>query len=280
MRFRLLLAYDGTNYKGWQIQEAPGAPPTIQGAVETALFSILGRKTRVFGAGRTDAGVSADGQTAHFDADCAPDLDFRRALNSRLPRDIRVLAAGPAPPDFHARKSALSKTYVYSLWPDAEIIPPDAWRRSWPCGSLSLAKMREAATGLAGTHDFASFQNSGTSRITTVRDVYSLEIEERAGVDFLPPHAPEVVVKATANGFLKQMVRNIVGYLVAVAQDRAYPGELADILAARDRRRLKTPTAPPCGLTLALVAYPAGCAFFNKPPALLAASDDEGAGII
>ena len=260
MRYRMLLAYDGADYKGWQIQKDESSP-TIQGAVETALFEILGSRIRIHGAGRTDAGVNAEGQTAHFDCDASESLDFRRALNSRLPKSIRVLAVARASAEFHARKYAVYKTYTYRFWRDPLFIPPLAARSMWPVGNLDAGRMRQAAGDLLGSRDFASFQNAGTPQNSTTRNILSIVIRERPVDSSLPPHIPPLVMSVSANGFLKQMVRNIAGYLAEIGRG-GDPGDLSDILAARDRRRLKSPTAPARGLTLSYIAYPPVDSFF------------------
>ncbi len=258
----MALAYDGTDFQGWQIQEGKDPYQTIQGASEAALFAILGEKIRITGSGRTDAGVSATGQIAHFDADAAPGLDFRRALNSHLPKSIRVLAVAPASPSFHARKSALYKTYTYLFWRDPIVIPPFAWRVMYPAGPLDAEKMRVATAKFVGVHDFASFQNAGTPQKSTVRTVYSIFLKELPPVSGIPPHIPPLALSVTANGFLKQMARNIAGFLAEAGKGRVPADSLPGILAARDRSILKTPTAPPQGLTLSYVAYPPKDSFF------------------
>ena len=136
MRLRLLLAYDGSRYCGWQIQDIPTPPPTVQGAVEAAVGRIAGRPVRVFGSGRTDAGVHAHGQVAHCDVPRRPGLDWRHALNALLPADVRVLHWQEATPDFHARISALRKTYVYDFWQEKGFVPPRLAPFVWRSGPL------------------------------------------------------------------------------------------------------------------------------------------------
>ena len=161
MRLRLLLAYDGSRYCGWQIQDIPTPPPTVQAAVEAAVGRIAGRPVRVFGSGRTDAGVHAHGQVAHCDVPRRPGLDWRHALNALLPADVRVLHWQEAAPGFHARISALRKTYVYDFWQEKGFVPPRLAPFVWRSGPLDAGAMRAALPFLLGRHDFASLQNAG-----------------------------------------------------------------------------------------------------------------------
>ena len=262
MRYRMLLAYNGAPFRGWQTQQDDISSPTIQGAVETALFDILGDRVRVHGSGRTDAGVSAEGQIAHFDADAPPTMDFRRALNSRLPSSIRVLDVARASPDFHARKSAIYKIYTYRFWRDPFFVPPVARDSMWAVGDLDADRIRASARGFVGLRDFASFQNAGTPQETTTRRVFSIIARELSPDPTLPPHIPPLALSVCANGFLKQMVRNIAGYLAETARGRTDGIPLDNILAERDRTALKTPTAPARGLALTYVAYSPRDSFF------------------
>lgn len=251
MRLKLVLAYDGTNYSGWQIQE--NAPATIQGTVERAFFRLLGQPVRLFGSGRTDAGVHALGQTAHCDV---PRMlaDWRKALNAALPQDIRVLSAALAPPGFHARTSAASKTYIYNFWTERAFTPPQMRAFCWPCGRLDAAAMRMALPGLAGRHDFAALQNAGTPQSSTERSIFSISLEETAPAEFLPPHSPPLRLSVTADGFLKQMVRNIAGLLAWVGMGKLGAGDVPGVLAG-GRGDNPAPTAPARGLFLARVHY-------------------------
>lgn len=261
MRLRLLLAYDGSRYSGWQIQEAAKAPLTIQGEGEKALGRLCACPVRLFGSGRTDAGVHAHGQVAHVDVpDSRAGLPWRHALNSLLPPDIRVLSAEEAHPRFHARLDALHKTYVYDFWQDRAFVPPRLAPYVWACGPVSLSPMREALQVLLGEHDFASLQNAGTPLEGTVRRILAGELVECPAEEFLPSHLPRLRLRITANGFLKQMVRNIAGLLVACGTGRLSPEGIPAILSACDRQALPSPTAPPQGLALAHVTYPeTGC---------------------
>ena len=239
-RLKLTLAYDGTDFSGWQLQPRDR---TVQGAVESAVARILGAPVRVHGSGRTDAGVHALGQVAHFDCpDERADLPWRRALNATLPPDVRVVDAVPVDEEFHARYSAISKTYEYTLWHEPDYCLPQRRRFVWACGPVDFAAMEAAAGELVGEHDFAAFQNVGTPVKSTVRTLASLTRH--------PGGTPqESVWRFEADGFLKQMVRNIMGCLVACGRAKLAPPGVLTILASGDRSAAPA-TAPPQGLTL------------------------------
>ncbi len=244
--FKLTLSYDGTAYHGWQVQ-INGI--TIQQVLEVALAPILGCRTRVTASGRTDAGVHALGQVASFSAETrlSPD-QMRRALNGSLPPDVRILQVEEAPVGFHAIRDAKGKRYRYVVW-DAE--QPDVFQRqfSWHVRQpLDLDRMRAAAACLLGRHDFVSFQAAGSPRATTIRTVVDLSIERPS------PELPRVEFEIEADGFLYNMVRNIVGSLVEVGRGAEPVVWIAEILASRDRRRAG-PTAPAHGLFLVRVRY-------------------------
>ena len=249
-RLRLTVAYDGTALNGWQLQ-APGLGRTVQGCLEEALARLCGEPVRVIGAGRTDSGVHALAQTAHADVpDARTDLPWQKALNALLPRDVSVVAVTPAPPDFHARFSARGKTYVYTLWTEPGYILP--WRRGyvWDVGRfgpLDVAAMAAAARELVGEHDFAAFQNAGSSVATTVRRLYAVSRETGTCPQ-------ETAWRFEGSGFLKQMVRNLIGTLVAVGRGRLTP-EAVGRLVASGERSLAPATAPASGLCLVRVAY-------------------------
>ena len=264
-RLKLVLAYVGTNYKGWQTQAWKDRPPplTIQNELEKAMASIVGRQVHVQGAGRTDSGVHADGQVAHCDIpEHRKDIDWQRALHTRLPHDIRVLEAGLTADDFDACSGATHKAYTYRLWQDDRYTPPKLYPYVWACGPLNLETLDLAAKHLLGEHDFRSLQNAGTSLKSTVRTIYCLRrLPAQAASSPNLPNASnwlaegkEICLWFEANGFLKQMVRNITGLLVACGQGRYNPNDIPTLLAACDRR-LAPPTAPPQGLTLSKVWY-------------------------
>jgi tRNA pseudouridine38-40 synthase len=246
-RIRLTLQYDGAGYRGWQVQpEGPGVH-TIQGALEDALAAIAGGAVRVHGAGRTDAGVHAAAQVAHFDTDLThADAVWVRALNAHLPRDIAVIAAREVADVFHARHSALAKHYRYRILNRPVRCP---FRRGvcWfvPV-DLDVEAMARAAGHLVGTHDLTSFRASGCGARSPVRRV------DRTAV---ARHGDEIAIDLVAGGFLKQMARNVVGSLVEVGRGRRPPDWIAEVLERRDRRSAGE-TAPPWGLVLVGVTYP------------------------
>lgn len=244
-RIRLTVAYVGTRYQGWQIQAA-GA--TIQGAIEDRLARICGEPVRLHGSGRTDSGVHALGQVAHFDApESNKDVPWGKALNSMLPDDIAILDAIEVPLDFHARFSVRSKRYAYTLWTEPRFTLPQRAPFVWAVRGLDFEAMDQAAETLVGTHDFAAFQNAGTEIKGTVR---TLEPILRAP----GTHSAEWVFRFQANGFLKQMVRNLMGLLVEVGRGGLRPADVRDILEGLDRRKAPA-TAPAQGLTLEEVIY-------------------------
>jgi tRNA pseudouridine38-40 synthase len=244
---KLTLAYDGTNYSGWQTQ--PGRA-TLQETFERALRRVIGEDIRVIASGRTDAGVHALGQVVGFQ--CNSTLDpqtLKRALNSELPPDISVLEATEAPEGFHAIVGARRKRYRYELC-DGPI--RDVFARSyvWHCYTpLDDKAMHRAGQALVGTHDFASFQTSGSPRETSVRTVFELCVVRGQG-----DLADRVTLEIEADGFLYNMVRAIVGTLVEVGQGRRDEAWPAEVLAARNRQAAGR-TAPPQGLFLVRVDY-------------------------
>lgn len=245
--FRLRLAYDGTDYRGWQIQ--PGAV-TLQGLLEEALARVVGQRVRVVGSGRTDAGVHALGQVASFAAatTLAPAV-LLRALNAHLPDDVAVWSVDEVPAGFHARRDARRKRYRYALF-DGPV--RDVFRRRchWHVhAQLDERAMHRAAQPLVGRHDFASFQSAGSPRRSTERTVFELSVARQpAG------QGGEVHVEIEADGFLYNMVRAIVGTLQQVGRGGEGESWPAQVLAARDRRAAAQ-TAPPQGLVLLGVTY-------------------------
>jgi tRNA pseudouridine38-40 synthase len=243
-KIKLLIEYDGTGYAGWQRQNHQ---PTIQEAVEKALSRMLGRRVAVHGAGRTDAGVHALEQAAHFVCTEAysPEV-FKRALNSLLPDDIVILHAEEAPSEFHARYSALSKTYRYLI---SNRSAPSALERNrvwhYPV-PLNLKTMQESLALVEGTHDFSSFRAQGSQSRTALRTVFEQSIvREASGL---------IAITLRADGYLRHMVRTLVGTLVEVGRGKLSPLDFKEILLARNRSRAG-PTAPPQGLYLVNVTY-------------------------
>jgi len=270
-RYKLIVAYRGTRYHGWQQQpalptykgerepgigvapvgptgpdtavESPGEQiPTVQGELKKAIAEVVGHPMDVVGSSRTDAGVHAKGQVAHFDTDKVqiPVESLRRAVNHRLPSDILIRAIEPVSEAFDAIASTTTKRYQFLIWNHADrplFFSDLAWHR-WHY--LDVPKIKLAARHLAGEHDFASFARPGHGRENTVRTVHACDISFRA---------PKLVIGIEGSGFLWNMVRIIVGTLVQVGIGRTQPEEIPDILAARDRR-VAGPTAPPHGLYL------------------------------
>ncbi|MEG2140272.1 MAG: tRNA pseudouridine(38-40) synthase TruA [Bilophila sp.] len=254
-RLKLTLAYVGTHYHGWQTQARPTGPQllTIQSLVEAAVAHILGAPVHVHGAGRTDSGVHADAQVAHLDIpESRVSLDWQLALNTSLPRDIRIVEAKIVPQRFHAQHSAIRKTYEYRLWLSRRYTPPKLYPFVWACGALDVARMDETARYLLGRQDFASLKNAGTDLVSTVRTMLAIE---RTPTGSLPENQLELTWIFEADGFLKQMVRNCVGLLVAAGLGKLAPEEVPEILQSCDRR-LAPLTAPARGLTLKKVWYP------------------------
>ena len=244
--YRVTLAYDGTDFLGWQLQRRGGR--TVQGVVEEALSRLAGgERVAAFGAGRTDAGVHALGRVASFDLPREVEAGgLRRALNGLLPEDVRVLDAAPAPPGFHARKSAVSKLYRYELDCGGVQLPQRRRFAAFVPRPLDEGAVGAVAALYVGRHDFASLASSGGSAKTTVRTV------RRSEAAFT---GPNLVYETEADGFLRKMVRSMVGGLVAAGRAAVPVGELARAFEARDRRAWPAP-APARGLTLVRVLYP------------------------
>jgi tRNA pseudouridine38-40 synthase len=243
---KLTLAYDGTDFVGWQ-RQPEGV--SIQGLLENSLRPIEGKSVVVHGAGRTDAGVHALGQVASFalTAEIDPST-LARALNAVLPFDVRVLDAAEMPGDFHARFSAKGKVYEYRII-NAPIASPFLRRYVWHVTpALDLDAMERASTALRGLHDFAAFQGAGTNVPSTERTIDRLEWRTDSGPD------EPLVMEIEGNGFLRHMVRNIVGTLVEIGLGRRPPAQIERILASRDRAQAGA-TAPPQGLFLKRVLY-------------------------
>ncbi len=242
--FKLVIEYDGTAYHGWQDQHAL---PTIQGEIEKALATISGRRIRVFGSGRTDAGVHAWGQVASvaLDTRLGPQ-ELHSALNGLLPADIVIRECGLADPAFHARYSARSKLYHYRIL-NRPVAPAVGRQYVWSIRRpLDRAAMRAAIPPLLGRQDFKAFEGAGSPRANSVREVVAADLTET-----IPG---ELVFAIEANGFLRGMVRNIVGTLVEVGKGRRTPADVERVLHLKDRRNAGI-TAPPQGLFLVLVRY-------------------------
>ena len=242
---RLTLAYDGTGFRGWARQPDPSTR-TIEGVLAAQLERVLREPVKLAVAGRTDAGVHARGQVASFStASSIPPERLQKALNNALAPEVVVLDARDAPEDFHARYSAKSREYVYRI--DEARLPdpftaPFVWHRP---GHLRLTPMRDAARLLVGEHDFASFCRQRKNGRSTIRNLRQLTVVR---------HGDVLTIRSVANAFLHQMVRTLVGTLVAVGDGKIEAGSMPEILAARDRGAAGRP-APARGLTLESVSY-------------------------
>ncbi|MBN2565076.1 MAG: tRNA pseudouridine(38-40) synthase TruA [Candidatus Eisenbacteria bacterium] len=241
---KLVVEYDGTEFAGWQVQ--PGER-TVQGVLEGALSDLAGEETRLTGAGRTDAGVHALGQVANART-CLelPVGDVKRAINARLPDDVLVTDVSDVPASFHARFDATSRAYLYLM----SGLQSPLWRRNrWFVRyKLDLPAMRAALETLAGEHDFGSFCLTGSEPAHQRCRVAHISLECHGEIGDL------IVLRVTANRFLRGMVRSIVGTLVEVGRGRITATEFESILNARDRSAAG-PTAPPWGLYLQEVRY-------------------------
>ncbi|MFP4215054.1 MAG: tRNA pseudouridine(38-40) synthase TruA [Planctomycetota bacterium] len=242
---KLVIAYDGQAYHGWQRQAA--GIDTVQERIETAASAVLRHPVTVHGAGRTDAGVHADGQVANLRTanPAVPLVGLRRAMNSRLPGDIAVRSASLVPDGFHASISAIGKTYRYRI----HVSPRKCIHRDGRVyryfKPLDTDLMRRAARRLIGTHDFRSFATSAEIRENTVRTIFRCDVAEADD---------EIHVTVQGDGFLYNMVRIIVGTLMDVGRGHWSPERIDEILVGCDRR-LAGPTAVPDGLTMVCVHY-------------------------
>lgn len=242
--FKITIAYDGGPFVGWQRQ---AAGTSIQGLIEDALRELDDRDVAVTGAGRTDAGVHAIGQVASFTIvrDTPADV-IVRSLNAKLPPEVRIRFADTVPPSFHARFDATAKTYRYRLW-NADVLDPFERAYAWHVpGTLDVAAMSRASRFVEGRHDFAAFQTVGGAGGPTERVIASSTLT--AGPDGL------LTYDVTGNGFLRHMVRAIVGSLTEVGRGRQRPEWICDLIASRDRAQAGR-TAPAHGLFLVRVDY-------------------------
>lgn len=242
--FKLVIEYDGTHYSGWQRQKTDR---TIQGELETALTTMTCRKITVIGSGRTDAGVHASGQTANFKCDTSLASEaFQKGLNSLLPKDIVIRSCQPAAMDFHARFDAKSKAYRYHILNHhlpVAIGRQYVWQIRRP---LDTHAMVQASQHFVGTHDFKAFEGSGSPRASTVRNVIRAQLSaDQNG---------KITFDIEANGFLRFMVRNIVGTMVDVGLGKLSFQDIPEIFLSRDRGRASA-TAPAQGLFLISVTY-------------------------
>ena len=237
-RVKLVVAYDGTNYRGWQIQNNG---ETIESMLNRAISSLTGEDIHVMGSSRTDSGVHAMGNVAVFDTEARMAADkFSYALNQRLPEDIRIQNSCEVPSDFHPRYQKTVKTYEYRILNREFPLPAYRLNAHFTYRPLDIARMQEAACYLEGEHDFQSFCAAGAQVKTTVRTIYELTVEKEGDL---------IVIRITGNGFLYNMVRIIAGTLMKVGMGEWEPERMTEILEGRDRK-LAGPTAPAKGLTL------------------------------
>ena len=242
-RIKLTIAYDGTNYCGWQIQ--PNGM-TVEEVLNRALKKLTGEDILVIGASRTDSGVHALGNVAVFDTETTiPAERIAMALNQRLPEDIVIIKSEEVPPDFHPRYRDCSKTYEYHIMNTQIPIPTQRLTNYFVSYPLDLNKMRQAASYLVGEHDFASFCNVRTDVASTVRTIYSLDILQEGEM---------ITIRITGNGFLYNMVRIIVGTLIRVGRGFYEPERVKEILEEKDRKAAGV-TAPAHGLTLVSIDF-------------------------
>ncbi|MDD3653270.1 MAG: tRNA pseudouridine(38-40) synthase TruA [Desulfotomaculaceae bacterium] len=244
---KVTIAYDGTNYHGFQEQRGTKLN-TIQGVLEECLSALAKKPVQVIGAGRTDAGVHAGGQVINFMSDDWPVPVDRvtSALNSILPRDIVTLSAEEVPANFHARFSAVAKSYRYTIY-NGKWHSPFMRLYSYHIPKLlDLPAMQKAASNLLGKHDFSAFRALGTPVRTTVRKLYQIQLTRSADL---------IYIDLLAEGFLYHMARMISGTLIRVGLGKITPDEVSDILASRDSHR-GGPAAPARGLSLEKVYYP------------------------
>ena len=245
IRCKLTIAYDGTNYAGWQVQ--PGKT-TVQGEVEHAIERMTGRRIRIHHSGRTDAGVHARGQVAHFDLKEPVDTGrFMNGLNAHLDFDIRIMKIEKVRPDFNARYDAFSKEYRYFIWNGYAVPPELRLYRLHERRRLDVRAMRAAAERLVGKHDFVAFTANPKREIGgTIKTITDISIiRTREG---------DMTIAVTGAGFLYKMVRSIAGFLLRVGLGELQPDDAGRFLKA-GRRTNEIPTAPPCGLFLWRVNY-------------------------
>jgi tRNA pseudouridine38-40 synthase len=241
--YKTKIQYDGTNYHGWQIQSNGR---TVQGEITRALSLLDHRPVTVYGAGRTDAGVHAEGQVANFFLERDFELwELRDAINGNLDRDIRVIEVERVSDAFNARHSAAQKTYRYRIW-TGEVVGPFAYRYVNHCrAGLCLPEMQRAGSALIGTNDFSAFTVANSEVEDHVRTLIRLNIEREPN---------EISILVSADGFLRYMVRTIVGTLIEVGRGNRTPASVTTTLISCDRANAG-PTAPANGLTLVRVDY-------------------------
>ncbi|RTZ94044.1 MAG: tRNA pseudouridine(38-40) synthase TruA [Deltaproteobacteria bacterium] len=244
-RYKLLIAYDGTGYQGWQRQPSGRS---IQGALEATLFDLFDRRVDVVGSGRTDAGVHALGQVAHVDLDLSlPPKALVSAMNSHLPMDIRIRQALQVPETFHARYSAVKRAYIYLIRHGGGISPFTRNYALHMSSPLNLERMNQAASLLVGEHDFSAFRATGGGRTQPIRMVFTSKV--------FPVKQNLLCYLVVADAFLRKMVRGIVGTLLEIGLGKSDPDLITRLLTTGNRTMMGT-VVPPQGLFLAAVTYP------------------------
>ena len=244
VNYKILIQYDGTRYKGWQVQNSTDM--TIQGKLQNVLTELAGYPVEVIGSGRTDAGVHASGQVAnfHMDGDFFKE-EIQEYLNHYLPMDIAVTEIEEVEERFHARFNATSKTYIYRIHTS---LIPDVFERKYKytyTEKLNVDRMKEAAEKLIGTHDFMAFCGNKKMKKSTVRTLMAVDITKKHN---------EILIAYTGDGFLQQMIRILTGTLIEVGCGKKNPEDMRKILESRDRSNAGY-TVPPEGLALYEVTY-------------------------
>jgi len=247
-RYRMKIAYDGSQFHGWQRQEPPDGPPlrTVQGEIEQILTRLLRQPIVTCGASRTDAGVHALGQVAHFDAACPiPKERLAEAINGRMPDDIDVISVDPVSSDFDAIRDVVNKEYCYRLHNTVRkpLVERHCVYHCWT--TIDSDRMHEAAQQLIGEHDFAGFAAADHGRTTTVRTIHECRVQR---------NGDDVRIYVSGDGFLYNMVRIIAGTLVEIGRGRFEPSVIEDVLNSKDRRQAG-PTLPATGLCLQWIRY-------------------------
>ena len=242
--YKILVQYDGTRYKGWQVQNSTDM--TIQGKLQAVLSELSGHPVEVIGSGRTDAGVHAYGQVANFHIEeHFKKKEILKYLNCYLPMDIAVLSIEEVPERFHSRFSAEKKTYIYRIHTS---LIPDVFERKYKytyTEKLNVDRMKEAAEKLIGTHDFMAFCGNKKMKKSTVRTLMAVDITKKHN---------EILIAYTGDGFLQQMIRILTGTLIEVGCGKKNPEDMRKILESRDRSNAGY-TVPPEGLALYEVTY-------------------------
>ena len=242
--YRIIVQYDGTRYKGWQVQKSTDM--TIQGKLQAVLGELVGTQVEVIGSGRTDAGVHGIGQVANFHIETKlSEEEILQYLNKYLPMDIAVLSVEEVEERFHSRFHAIKKTYIYRIHTS---YIPDVFERKYKytyTERLDIMQMKEAASYLVGTHDFMAFCGNSKMKKSTVRTIFSIDIEKKDN---------EVVIAYTGDGFLQNMIRIMTGTLIEVGSGRLSPAAVRQILEGRERSKAGY-TVPPEGLALLEVNY-------------------------